>query len=68
MKKLLLISTGGTIASTLTEDGLVPTIRPEEMLKYLNGIEDICNIETHQLLNIDSTNICLLYTSDAADE
>src|SRR5665648_251985 len=57
MKKLLLISTGGTIASTLTDAGLVPSIKPEEMLKYLNGIEELCNIDTHQLLNIDSTNI-----------
>jgi L-asparaginase len=57
MKKILLISTGGTIASTVSDDGLTPTIKPEEMLKYLKNIDDLCEIDTHQLLNIDSTNI-----------
>ena len=57
MKKLLMISTGGTISSTLTEDGLAPGIKPEDMLKYLNEVDNICEIETHELLNIDSTNI-----------
>ena len=57
MKKLLMLSTGGTIASTLTEDGLAPGIKPEDMLKFLNDVENMCEIETHELLNIDSTNI-----------
>jgi|SRR6056297_5625 len=57
MKKILLISTGGTIASTVRENGLTPTIKPEEMLKYIKGVENLCNIDTYQLLNIDSTNI-----------
>jgi L-asparaginase len=57
MKKLLMISTGGTIASTLTEDGLAPGIKPEEMVKFLNDVKNTCEIETHELLNIDSTNI-----------
>lgn len=57
MKKILLISTGGTIASTVSDDGLTPTIKPEEMLKYLKNIDELCKIDAHQLLNIDSTNI-----------
>lgn len=57
MKKILMISTGGTIASTLTEDGLAPGIKPDDMLKFLNDVENICDIDTHELLNIDSTNI-----------
>ncbi|MBV1757512.1 MAG: asparaginase [Dethiosulfatibacter sp.] len=57
MKKLLLISTGGTIASTVTEEGLAPSIPPKEMLTYLNDIGGICLIDTHELINIDSTNI-----------
>lgn len=57
MKKILLISTGGTIASTVSDDGLTPTIKPEEMLKYLKNIDELCEIDSHQLLNIDSTNI-----------
>jgi len=57
MKKILLISTGGTIASTISENGLTPTIKPDEMLNYLKNIDELCEIDTYQLLNIDSTNI-----------
>jgi len=57
MKKILLISTGGTIASTISKNGLTPTINPKEMLKYLKNIQELCEIDTFQLLNIDSTNI-----------
>jgi L-asparaginase len=57
MKKLLLISTGGTIASTVAEEGLAPSISPKEMLGYLNDISGLCIIDTHELINIDSTNI-----------
>lgn len=57
MKKILLISTGGTIASTISENGLTPTIKPKEMLNYLKNIGELCEIDTYQLLNIDSTNI-----------
>jgi L-asparaginase len=57
MKKILLISTGGTIASTVRENGLTPTIKPDDMLKYIKGINNMCRIETYQLLNLDSTNI-----------
>ncbi|HBH12350.1 MAG: L-asparaginase, type I [Clostridiales bacterium 38_11] len=57
MKKLLLISTGGTIASTVTKEGLAPGISPEEMLKYLNDVGKSYLIDTHELINIDSTNI-----------
>jgi len=57
MKKILLISTGGTIASTISKNGLTPTIKPREMLNYLKNIDEFCEIDTFQLLNIDSTNI-----------
>lgn len=57
MKKILLISTGGTIASTVTEEGLAPSITPKEMLGYLNDIGGLYLIDTHELINIDSTNI-----------
>src|SRR6056297_638477 len=57
MKKILLISTGGTIASTISKNGLTPTIKPKEMLSYLKNIDELCEIDTFQLLNIDSTNI-----------
>ena len=35
MKKILLISTGGTIASMPTDDGLTPKINSKKLLEYL---------------------------------
>jgi len=56
-KNILLIATGGTIASKKTEDGLAPGITSEELLAYVPEIKEFCNVDTIQLLNIDSTNI-----------
>lgn len=57
MKKILMIATGGTIASAPTENGLTPQFKPEDLLKYIPDAKNICDIETIQLFNIDSTNI-----------
>ena len=57
MKKLLLIATGGTIASRKTEDGLAPQICPTEILSYVPEYKSLCNIEAIQIMNLDSTNI-----------
>lgn len=57
MKKILLIATGGTIASKKTESGLKPQIAPNELMVFIPGIEDICEVETLQLLNLDSSNM-----------
>ncbi|MEA5096338.1 MAG: asparaginase [Sedimentibacter saalensis] len=56
-KNILLIATGGTIASKKTEEGLAPGITSEELLSYVPEIKEFCNVDTIQLLNIDSTNI-----------
>ena len=56
-KNILLIATGGTIASKKTEEGLAPQITSEELLGYVPEIKEFCNVDTLQLLNIDSTNI-----------
>ncbi|MCI9363187.1 MAG: asparaginase [Oscillospiraceae bacterium] len=57
MKKLLLLATGGTIASKKMENGLSPQLSSEEILSYLPEEARFANIETRQILNIDSTNI-----------
>ncbi len=57
MKKVLLIATGGTIASVKTETGLSPKTPPDEFLKYIPEVKDIAEIDVLQVLNIDSTNI-----------
>lgn len=57
MKSILLIATGGTIATKMTEDGLVPQLTDEEILNYVPEISELCFIDSLQLFNIDSTNI-----------
>jgi len=57
LKKILIIATGGTIASVEGNEGLVPGLSAEELLHYfpknLQNIEIECKI----LMNIDSTNM-----------
>ena len=57
MKKILLIGTGGTIASEMTEGGLAPELTTEQLLSQVPAISGICGVECIQLLNLDSTNI-----------
>lgn len=56
-KKILLLATGGTIASKKSENGLTPQITPEELLGYIPQVKDICEIDAIQLLNLDSSNM-----------
>ncbi len=58
MKNILLIATGGTIASRTTEQGLAPSITSEDLLGYVPEIASLCRVDTVQLFNLDSTNIC----------
>lgn len=57
MKKILLITTGGTIASIQTKDGLVPALQGEQLLNYIPIIKEMCDVTVKSLFNIDSTNI-----------
>lgn len=58
MKKILLIATGGTIASKYTEKGLAPQIGASELLSYVPEAKEFCEIDHIQPFNLDSTNIC----------
>ena len=57
MKKILMIGTGGTIASEVTESGLAPELTTEQLLARIPAISDICDVDCVQLLNLDSTNM-----------
>ena len=57
MKKILLIGTGGTIASLPGENGLVPQLSIYQLLEKIPQLKDIAEIEGRQLINADSTNI-----------
>lgn len=58
MKKILMIATGGTIASKTDKNGLSPEADSEKLLSFVPKLKDICQIDTLQLFNLDSTNIC----------
>lgn len=57
MKKILMIGTGGTIASRQTEHGLAPGLTPADILSYIPAVKDVCEVETMQVCNLDSTNV-----------
>ena len=57
MKKILLIATGGTIASKSGEQGLAPALGSEELLSYVPEIKSFCEVDAVQIFNIDSTNV-----------
>lgn len=52
-----MISTGGTIASKQSEEGLQPGITSEEILQCVPEAAEICNITAEQLFSLDSTNV-----------
>ena len=56
-KKILLIATGGTIASQSGKDGLTPQMKASELLKCVPEIFDFCEPSATQIFNIDSTNV-----------
>jgi len=57
MKKILMLGTGGTIASEMTPDGLSPELTPAQLLRYVPGISEIAEVDCLELFNIDSTNM-----------
>lgn len=57
MKKILLIATGGTIASEQTGNGLAPRLNPKDLLRYVPDAANICELDTVQPFHIDSTNV-----------
>ncbi len=56
IKHILMLATGGTIASRESGHGLSPSITSEEILRCVPEIGNLCEVETLQLLNLDSTN------------
>ncbi len=58
MKKILLIATGGTIASEPAKHGLAPSLTPEELLNHVPGVQKLCDVDALELMRLDSTNVC----------
>ena len=67
MKHILLIATGGTIASRPTENGLAPQLLADDILCCVPALGSLCRIDAVQPMNIDSTNMspdCWLALAD----
>ena len=58
MNKILMIGTGGTIASEMTPEGLTPELNTRQLLDFIPDIGKLCRVDCIQLYNLDSTNIC----------
>ncbi len=56
-KRILMIGTGGTIASKQSGNGLSPGLSSEDVLSYIPQVKDVCEVKTMQVCNIDSTNV-----------
>ena len=57
MKKILLIATGGTIASSESGGGLTPSIDVKSLLAYIPDIKSVCQLDGISVMNVDSTNM-----------
>ncbi|OOM09291.1 asparaginase [Clostridium saccharobutylicum] len=57
MKNILLLSTGGTIASAPTENGLAPAIHSDNILSLLDSVLYNYKVTTKDILSLDSSNI-----------
>ena len=57
MKKLLLITTGGTIASVSTDKGLAPGLQAKDILEYVKFRKFDFELDTISWFSIDSTDI-----------
>ena len=58
MKHILMIGTGGTIASEMSPDGLTPEISSEQLLAAVPRIGELCEVDCLQLYSLDSTSLC----------
>ena len=57
MKRILLITTGGTIVSEPTEGGLAPLLRADEILRFVPGLEKKYDIQLLPVMNIESPDL-----------
>ena len=62
--KILLLATGGTIASVLYEYGLAPGLKAEQILSYIPEARENYSVEAVQICNIDSSNMTPAHWTD----
>lgn len=57
MRKILLIATGGTIASGPSENGLTPALSASQLMEYVPEVKNICEFDCKDILSLDSCNV-----------
>ena len=67
MKNILLIATGGTIASKDNGNGLTPSIDVNILLDYIPVIRQKCHVTGISLMNIDSSNMDTAHISSISE-
>jgi len=55
LKRILILSTGGTIASVKTKEGLTPKLGPEDIFVLAGVDRNLASVEFKEILNIDSS-------------
>lgn len=56
-KKILILTTGGTLACVQDEKGLVPGLSSQDILSYISDITDLYDVDFLELFQLDSANI-----------
>ena len=57
MKHILLLTTGGTIASRPTDEGLAPSLDGEDLARSIPFLTDSYTVTVRDILHLDSSNI-----------
>ncbi|WP_432406335.1 asparaginase [Wukongibacter sp. M2B1] len=57
MKRILVIATGGTIASSDEGNGLTPHYDVTELLSFIPQVKNKCSVTGKMIMNIDSSNM-----------
>lgn len=58
MKRILLIGTGGSIASEKSSEGLKPALSSAQLLEFIPSVFQFCEVDCCQPFSLDSTNVC----------
>ena len=56
-KKILIITTGGTLACVSSDNGLLPGLNSKDILSYISDITSLYEVDFYELFQLDSANI-----------
>ncbi|WP_167958922.1 asparaginase [Anaerosporobacter faecicola] len=56
-KRVLVLATGGTIASQSSEEGLIPALSIDDLFSKITGLHENYHITARDILHLDSSNI-----------